>query len=135
MPKITLPLLLGFILAGWILAAPLSAQQSEPGTGESASLVDAASLEARVLSSQHPAEALRADVQSLLATEEARTIADEHGLDLARASGAVATLSDSEIEATAPLVEKAKEALQQGRTITISVYTVIIILLLLILIT
>ncbi|TVR58547.1 MAG: hypothetical protein EA422_16055 [Gemmatimonadales bacterium] len=135
MSKIPLTLVLGFLVVGWLLAAPLSAQQAQHGASDVPSLVDAASLESQVLDSHRPADAVRSDMRDLLATDEARELADQRGIDLARANAAVATLSDSEVEAAAPLVEKAKEALQQNRTITVSVTTVIIILLLLILLT
>ena len=111
-------------LAAILLASPVLAQE--------ASLVDAATLEARVLE----AEPMRAELSKLLATEEVRQIAEERGIDLAEVDAAARTLSDAQVQAAAPLIERATEALERrNTTITISVYTIIIFLLILILIT
>jgi len=112
------------ILAVVLLASPVLAQE--------ASLVDAATLEARVLE----AEPMRAELSTLLATEEVRQIAEERGIDLNEVDAAARTLSDAQLQAAAPLIERATEALERrNTTITISVYTIIIFLLILILIT
>jgi hypothetical protein len=114
-------LVLGLV-AVVVLAAPVHAQES---------LVDAATLEARVLAD----EPIRAELSTLLATDEVRQIAEERGVDLAEVDAAARTLSDAQIQAATPLIERATEALERRNTVTISVYTIIIFLLILILIT
>lgn len=120
-------------LAAFLVAQPATAQETPPDPVSLAP--DAGALESAVLSHAESGEATRQDLMEFLESDAVRHVAEERGLSMERIRGSAATLSDRQVQATAPLLERAMEAVQSGGTITISVYTVIIILLLLILLT
>jgi hypothetical protein len=125
----TLALLL---VLGLTAASPALGQDALPAGASG--VVNAAALEAAVTDHERGSDRTRADLADLLAHDDVREIAEARGFDLDHAAAAVETLSDSQMAAAAPLVERATAALQRG-TITISATAVIIILLLLILLT
>ncbi|TVP58055.1 MAG: hypothetical protein EA351_04635 [Gemmatimonadales bacterium] len=129
----TLKMLAATLLFGMVLAAPAAAQQAGEAPGPV--ILDRSAVEAAVLGHTSKAELQRGQLGDFLATPEVREVAEDRGLDLSRIEAAASTLSDEEVSAVHPLVEKASEAMQQRNTITISVYTIIIFLLLLILLT
>ncbi len=129
----TLKMLAATLLFGTVLAAPAAAQQAGEASGSM--ILDRGAIEAAVLDHTPEVEHQRRALGDFLGTPEVRDVAEDRGIDLSRVEAAASTLSDEEVAAVHPLVEKASEAMQQRNTITISVYTVIIFLLLLILLT
>ncbi len=81
------------------------------------------------------AERVRAELAEFLGNERVRGIAEGRGFDVEEVENGSMGLSDRAVSGLSWALDKANAALEQGRTITISVYTVIIFLLILILIT
>lgn len=122
------------LVAGTVFAAPALAQDAPVAGAQS--LVGSAEMESAVVNHTASAEAARENLQTLLGSDEVQQVARDRGISMSRVAAAAERMSDAQVQATSPLVERAMEAIQQGSsTITISVYTIIIILLLLILLT
>lgn len=122
------------LVAGTVFASPALAQNA-PAPGAQ-SLVGSAEMESAVVDHTASTEAARENLQTLLRSDEVREVAQDRGISMSRIAAEAEQMSDAQVQATSPLVERAMEAIQQGsRTITISVSTIIIILLLLILLT
>lgn len=122
------------LLAFVLFAAPLLAQDAtDPATP---SLVGSLAMESAVENHALSLEAARENLRKVLSSPEVSDVTERHGIAMNQVRERAERLSDAQVQETAPLVERALEAVEQGsRTITVSVYTVIIILLLLILLT
>jgi hypothetical protein len=127
--SLVLALLVGAVFAGPALAQDVPAPPMQ-------SVVGSAAMESVLLDHAASVETAREELRTLLQSDEVREVAEERGISMNRVTAAAERMSDAQVQAASPLVERAMEAIQQGsRTITISVYTIIIILLLLILLT
>ncbi len=124
---------LALILLGILSTSPALAQEINE-QAESA-ILSTADVEAAVVGHERAADRTRAELETFLKSDAVETVAHEGGVDLNRVASAVGTMSDTQVHAIAPLLERAEAALQRGGSITISVYAIIIILLLLILLT
>lgn len=133
LPHLTGVSFLMALVAVLVMTPPLLAQDVVSPAGTN--LVSSADLEQAVLDHAAATEMTRRDLTALLESPEVQDIVEERGLSLERLHESAEGMSDRQVRATAPLLERAAEAIQNGGTITISVYTVIIILLLLILLT
>lgn len=118
-------------LAMLLLGATASVAQGPDSSG----FLEVEDLNRVLAAHESAASADRKALDELLATPEVRALAESRGFDPDEVAASAETLSDQEVSAVAPLLERAAEALRQNQTITISVYTVIIVLLLLILVT
>lgn len=124
---VTLLFALGLLM---LTATSLSAQDSG-ATG----FLDRDDLNHAISEHESSAEADRKALDELLANPAVRDLAEVRGIDPNELAASAETLSDEEVSALAPLLERAAEAMRRNGTITVSVTTVIIILLLLILVT
>jgi hypothetical protein len=116
------------VVLSFVTAAPHAFGQS--GHAAPPSALDAA-LQQRV--DQTAAD--RADVLRVLARPEVKAVAGKAGIDLRRASGAVATLSGTQLAEVTAQARQVDQALAGGAsTVVISTTTIIIALLILILI-
>ncbi len=107
-------------------AGDVAAQQPAPESGRDV-------LNAAVLRHAADEAGERARLQSLLARPEVRAIAEAHALDIRRVKDAAGTLSGAQLQAIAPHLQAAENALAGGQAVTISTTTIIIILLVIIL--
>lgn len=111
------------------IAVAMPRVQAQASHTASQSAIDAA-LQEQVSS----AAADRADVQRVLANPEVKAVADAAGIDLRRASTAVASLEGEQLSQIAAQARQADQALAGGQSkITISTTMIIIALLVLIL--
>lgn len=125
---------MAFVLfLGLFAAGPVAAQQASGGAGDQ--IFGSSAMESAVADHEAAADRQRGVLADLLARDEVREVARDRGIEMEKVESAASTLSDEELEELSPLLAEAAEAMRQGNTITISVYTVIIILLLLILLT
>ncbi|GEM_PF-1924651 len=121
------------LLLGLFIVAPAAAQQVSGAEGDR--ILSSSAMDAAVSDHESAADRQRSELAQLLARDEVREVAGERGIEMERVKSAASTLSDEDLAELSPLLAEATEAMRQGGTITISVYTVIIILLLLILLT
>lgn len=120
-------LLVALLVVVTALSPVMSAQERH--------VIDSAAMAAAV--SQHAAsqDADRATVREALNRAEVRQVAEKTGIDLARLTAAVDTLSGADLERAADAARQVNDSLVGGAsTIVISTTTIIIALLLLILI-
>ncbi|TVP76385.1 MAG: hypothetical protein EA352_05855, partial [Gemmatimonadales bacterium] len=97
-------------LAAMLTAAPLLAQEvAGDGTSEG-TLASSAALEAAVLEHTAEVEATRSELGTFLESDVAREVAEERGISLERVQSAAGSMSDNQVRAVAPLLERAMEA-------------------------
>jgi hypothetical protein len=78
----------------------------------------------------------RTRLSELLSDPQVRQVAQDRGMDMGEVEAAAAGLSDAQVGAVAPLVERVLPVMRDGLgTVTISVAAIIILLLVLILVT
>jgi hypothetical protein len=110
------------------LTLPVGARAQQP------SVVDQAMLDRVLATRVVQADADRLAIRALLEREQVREIAAGAGIDIARASAAVATLDGAELQQLAGQARAVDEALAGGQgTVTLKTTTIIIGLLVLIL--
>src|SRR5690349_8750242 len=125
------PLAWSVALGTFALAAPLAAQQSPVVSGAAVTNAEMdAALEARA----GTADAQRAAVRRTLDRPEVGAVAQQMGVDIAAAQGAVAALDGDELARAAAASADVDRALAGGETISINATTLIIVLLLIIIV-
>ncbi|TVP57287.1 MAG: hypothetical protein EA351_06115 [Gemmatimonadales bacterium] len=120
------------LVIGLLIAAPAAAQVSP--ADEDGRILTSATMDAALTGHESIADQQRAELSQLLATPQVQALAVDRGIDMDRVESAASSLSDDEVEALAPLMEKATAMAQNMGSVTISVAAIIIILLVLILI-
>ncbi|MDT8341090.1 MAG: hypothetical protein RQ751_06220 [Longimicrobiales bacterium] len=115
--------------------APALAQHSS-GTDAARTLSHSA-LDSALVGHESVVDQQRAKLGALLSGSEARSVAEDRGIDMGRVESAAAGLSDAQVNAVSPLVSAIAAAQDNGGlgTVTISVAVLIVALLVLILIT
>lgn len=105
-----------------------------PGAGlADTSSVGAAELDAALDSASRDEAAARATLRSLLARDEVRTLAGQAGLDLRSADVAVEALDGAELVQLADQAAAAEAELAGGKTVTISLVSLLLIIIIVIL--
>lgn len=124
--RITLKPVAALLLPVLLVASPAFAQQAR--------VVDATVLQ-QALTDQATLEATqRASIQRVLASDDAKRLAGEMGLNLADASTAVSTLSGSQLAQAAHQAAAAEVAIAGGATVVaISLTTLLLVLIIVIL--
>lgn len=123
MSRISLSMMLSFAI---LMPAVASAEQRH--------IADRNALDRMVAEQVSQQEADRQVIRDVLKRDEVRDVASKAGLDIARAEGAVATLSGTELQDAARRARELNERLAGGGNVTISTTTIIIALLVIILI-
>jgi CHASE3 domain sensor protein len=100
--------------------------------GDAPSVVTPAELNAALAARTAGDDAARADLRSLLARDEVRTLAARYGLDLRRAEAAVAGLEGDELHRLAQQAAQAEAALAGGDQVVISLSVVTLLLIIII---
>lgn len=109
--------LAGLLLAG--SAIPLGAQESH--------VVERGELERATVEAERSDQAQRQAIRALLERDPVRSVAEEHGIDLVRATDAVATLDGDGLTRVAAQAERVNEALAGGDTTVVIGTTALII--------
>ena len=124
--RITLKPVAALLLPVLLVASPAFAQQAR--------VVDATVLQQALADQATLDETQRASIQRVLASDEARRLAGEMGLNLADARTAVSTLSGSQLAQAAHQAAAAEVAIAGGATVVaISVTTLLLVLIIVIL--
>lgn len=126
----SLALVAGLVL-GLGLGSPALAATAAPAP---AHVVDAGTLQARLDRATLGQEASRQSILLLLQRADIRAIADRAGLDIQRASSAVAVLSDAQLEALGAQAAEINAGVGGSDNIVISATALIIILLIIIIV-
>lgn len=120
------PLAWSLALGTFALAAPLAAQQ--------APVVGGAEIDAALEARSGAADAQRAAVRRTLDRAEVAGVAQQMGIDLAAAQGAVSALEGEQLTRAASVSADIERALAGGDTLVINATTLIIVLLLIIIV-
>jgi len=124
--RITLKPVAALLLPVLLVASPAFAQQAR--------VVDATVLQQALADQATLDETQRASIQRVLASDEARRLAGEMGLNLADARTAVSTLSGPQLAQAAHQAAAAEVAIAGGATVVaISVTTLLLVLIIVIL--
>jgi cell division protein FtsL len=121
-----------FVMALAMLLTLVAA--APPASAQEIHTASQAALDAALQQHTSTSDADRDTVLRLLEREEVQKIAGEAGLDVRRATSAVATLDGPELAKLAAQARQAEQALAGGQSITISTTLIIIALLVIILI-
>jgi cell division protein FtsL len=121
-----------FVMALAMLLTLVAA--APPASAQEVHTASQAALDAALQQHTSTSDADRDTVLRLLEREEVQKIAGEAGLDVRRATSAVATLDGPELAKLAAQARQAEQALAGGQSITISTTLIIIALLVIILI-
>lgn len=117
-----------------LIAAPMAAQAPDEVAG--ARVLDAAAMNAALAEHESSSDQARSELSDLLSRSDVRELALDRGIDIERVESVASGLSDEQVRALAPLMEKVTPMVPGGMgSITVSVAAVVIILLILILVT
>ena len=111
------------VLLGIVIAAPRALAQTSHAAPQSA-------IDAALQQHASTADADREAVRKLLEREEVKKVAGEAGIDLQKATSAVATMSASDLARVAAQAQQVDQALAGGQSRVVISTTVIIIALL-----
>jgi hypothetical protein len=119
-------------VATLILAFSAASQPAWAQQGPS-KVIDRAEMDQVLAAKVASDEGSRATIRALLERAEVRSIADEVGLDLRRAEGAVSTLQGPELDRVASQASAANDMLAGGQNIKISLVAILLIIIIVIL--